>query len=413
MSEATLDPFGSWTVGRMVPMPGRLPQGWKVERLTDVALLESGHTPSRRRPDYWGGDVPWVSLNDLAALTEPSIATTLEGITRLGLTNSSARLLPAGTVIFSRTASVGKSSILAIPMATTQDFANYVCGPEVHNQYLMYLFRFQQSTWKQLMAGSIHNTIYMPVFKTLQVLLPPLAEQQAIAEALGDTDELIAALEALIAKKRDIKRGAMQELLTGHRRLPGFHGEWTKRPLGSSIAIRNEKVQTLENPTAKVCIELEQMQSARSAIDRFEDASNRTSIKYKFLPDDVLFGRLRPYLRKYWIADREGVCSTEIWPLVAPRGEIDQRFLFCIVQTDNFIEAASAAYGTHMPRADWKMITQFVIQLPPTSAEQRAIAGVLSDMEAEIAALEGKLAKARAVKQGMMQVLLTGEVRLV
>ena len=92
---------------------------------------------------------------------------------------------------------------------------------------------------------------------------------------------------------------------------------------------------------------------------------------------------------------------------------MDQGFLFYSVQTEAFIVAASAAYGTHMPRADWKMIADYELVLPPTLEEQSAVAAVLSDMDDEIVALEDKLAKARVVKQGMMQVLLTGEIRLI
>ncbi|MBL8572692.1 MAG: restriction endonuclease subunit S [Hyphomicrobiaceae bacterium] len=255
--------------------------------------------------------------------------------------------------------------------------------------------------------------IYGRDLNGLEIPVPPLPEQQAIAEALGDADALIEALEALIAKKRAIKQGAMQDLLTGHRRLPGFQGEWVEKKLGTCVAIRNEKVPTLGNPVARTCVELEQILPAVGQVDRFEDAAGRNAIKYRFYPDDVLFGRLRPYLRKYWLATVDGVCSTEIWPLVAQGGQVAQSFLFHVVQTEQFIEAASAAYGTHMPRADWKMIADSKLRLPPILDEQRAIAAVLSDMDAEIAALEDKLAKARDVKQGMMQVLLTGEIRLV
>jgi len=168
----------NWIIGDISPRPTRLPHKWRLVRLTDVARLESGHTPSRRRPAYWNGGIPWVSLNDVDELDANELFQTKETISDLGLANSSARLLPAGTVIFSRTASIGKSTILGRPMSTTQDFANYICGSELHDRYLMYLFRYMKGTWKRLMAGSTHNTIYMPVFKSLQILLPPEEEQR-------------------------------------------------------------------------------------------------------------------------------------------------------------------------------------------------------------------------------------------
>lgn len=289
--------------------------------------------------------------------------------------------------------------------------ANVDHNAAVHKEFFFHVMCRQD--FRVCITGTGQPQIVRTPLAAVKLALPPLLEQQAIAEALGDADALIERLEALIAKKRDIKQGAMQGLLTGHRRLPGFQGEWVEKKLGTCVAIRNEKVPTLGNLVARTCVELEQILPAVGQVDRFEDAAGRNAIKYRFYPDDVLFGRLRPYLRKYWLATVDGVCSTEIWPLVAQGGQVAQSFLFHVVQTEQFIEAASAAYGTHMPRADWKMIADFKLHLPPTVDEQRAIAAVLSDMDAEIAALEDKLGKARAVKQGMMQVLLTGEIRLI
>jgi restriction endonuclease S subunit len=205
---------------------GVIPNEWECVAIADVARLESGHTPSKREPAYWGGTIPWVSLHDTDLLDGPEIVSTTQMITEDGLNNSSARLLPKGTVVFSRTATVGKATLLDKSMATSQDFANYVCGPRLHNHFLVYLFRGMGRTWQSLMAGSIHNTIYMPVFKSLKIALPPVEEQRAIAEALSDVDTLLRGLDQLIAKKRDLKQAAMQQLLTGQTRLPGFHGEW-------------------------------------------------------------------------------------------------------------------------------------------------------------------------------------------
>lgn len=126
----------------------------------------------------------------------------------------------------------------------------------------------------------------------------------------------------------------------------------------------------------------------------------------------MLFGRLRSYLRKFWLADRDGICTTEIWPLVTDTKQADSGFLYAIIQSDQFIKAASVSYGTHMPRTDWDVLRNFEIWLPPVR-EQRAIAGTLSDMDNEIAVLERYRDKIRAINQGMMQQLLTGRVRLV
>lgn len=222
---------------------------------------------------------------------------------------------------------------------------------------------------------------------------------------------MVAGLERVIAKKRLIKRGAMQDLLTARRRLPGFSGEWEVRPFAQMARIRNFKVQTLRNPVAQSCIELEQLEHETGRVLFWVDATARPTVKYQFEPGDVLFGRLRPYLRKFHRATVQGVCSTEIWPLMGQG--IDSGFLHQVVQSNGFVAAACEAYGTHMPRADWGKLATYEVQFPVDPKEQVAISEALDDMEKEIHTLELRLAKARAVKEGMMQNLLTGRVRLV
>ena len=265
---------------------------------------------------------------------------------------------------------------------------------------------------QSLLAGSNYPAINTGDVGGLRVTCPPtLTEQRAIAAVLMDVDALIGSLEALIGKKRAIKRAAMQQLLTGGMRLPGFSGEWETRRLGECVRIRGDRVSPREaNGRHAMCVELEDIEQATGRLLNREPAGS-VSAKYSFETGDVLFGRLRPYLRKWWFADRPGVCSTEIWPLVSDPTRAENRFVYWLIQADALHEAAQVSYGTHMPRADWRVIAEVPLSLPPLT-EQRAIAVVLTDMDAEIAALERRLDKTRAVKQGMMQQLLTGAIRL-
>ena len=208
-------PLLDWRLGRVASNVTQTPESWDLVPILSVAKLESGHTPSRRKPEYWNGSVPWISLHDTASLDGPEIVSTKQSISELGLRNSSARLLPRGTVVFSRTATVGKSTIMAREMSTTQDFANYICGPRLHNRYLMQLFRHMQPEWRRLMAGSTHKTVYMPIFRQLQILLPPVAEQEEIANVLECLDDRIAAETEQKAQLHNLKSGLMSVLLTG------------------------------------------------------------------------------------------------------------------------------------------------------------------------------------------------------
>lgn len=204
----------------------------------------------------------------------------------------------------------------------------------------------------------------------------------------------------------------MQALLSGQQRLPGFEGAWAVKRFGDIVRLR--KARTESNPIflESFCVELEHIESGSGHLVGHSTMDGSRSSKSLFQKGDVLFGKLRPYLRKYWLATRDGVCSTEIWVLVSLEETLSPKFLSQLVRVDQFIDVASSAYGTHMPRSDWSVVKNHELSLPSVE-EQTAIATVLADMDAEIAAIEARLAKARALKQGMMQTLLTGRIRLV
>ncbi|MFZ4779677.1 MAG: restriction endonuclease subunit S, partial [Terrimicrobiaceae bacterium] len=140
------------------------PDGWTWKPLPSLARLESGHTPSRRCPEYWTkGDVPWLALPDIRALDCRIANETCESTNALGLANSSARLLPKDTVALSRTASVGFVTIFGRPMATSQDFVNWICGSELHPKFLLWLLRVARKFVLDQSTGAIHKTVYMDV----------------------------------------------------------------------------------------------------------------------------------------------------------------------------------------------------------------------------------------------------------
>jgi type I restriction enzyme S subunit len=157
------------------------PDGWTWHLLTNLARLESGHTPSRRHPEWWGGDIPWLALPDIRELDCQVADKTTETTNEQGVANSSARVLPAGTVVLSRTASVGFVAMMGRPMATSQDFVNWVCGPDLDPSFLMYLLRASRDYIRQLSSGAIHKTVYVPTVKAFAVCVPQLTEQKRIA----------------------------------------------------------------------------------------------------------------------------------------------------------------------------------------------------------------------------------------
>jgi type I restriction enzyme S subunit len=175
------------------------PSGWRWRRLTDLAQLESGHTPSRKRPDWWGGEIPWIALPDIRKMDGVVAHDTLEKTNALGIANSSARILPVNTVVLSRTASVGYVTILGREMATSQDFVNFICGPELDSRFLLHALRASRDYLVANASGAIHRTLYMPAVKDFHLCLPDLPEQRRVA---GSLDESLTAQKTLLEASR-------------------------------------------------------------------------------------------------------------------------------------------------------------------------------------------------------------------
>lgn len=157
----------------------------KFVPLAEVARLATGHTPDREKPEYWGGEIPWVSLTDIRDLDGAISERTGQTVTEAGLANSSAVKLPSGTVCFSRTASIGFVTVMGREMATSQDFVNWVCGPKLNPVYLMWALRMSRPYLLGKSSGSTHKTIYYRHAEQFEVFLPPIQDQRSFAEAVA------------------------------------------------------------------------------------------------------------------------------------------------------------------------------------------------------------------------------------
>mgnify|MGYP005748033051 CR=1 FL=1 len=173
------------------------PKGWKWRLLTEVAKLESGHTPRKSREDYWeNGNIPWISLQDIRSAHGKIISETKYMPNKKGIENSSARILPEGTVCFSRDISVGFTTIMGREMATSQHFANWICGEELNNKYLLYAFMASRDYLIGEGKGTTVGTIYMPALKQMYILLPPKDIQIEIVRQIENLFEIADKIES-------------------------------------------------------------------------------------------------------------------------------------------------------------------------------------------------------------------------
>jgi type I restriction enzyme S subunit len=212
---------------------GEIPSHWSAPKFTQVAKQETGHTPSRKVPEYWRPEecnIPWISLADVWQLRSGErifIDDTSEKISPFGMENSSARLLPANTVFLSRTASVGFAGIMSKPMATTQDFAAWICGPLIKPKFLYYVLRSMKPEFRRLMMGSTHQTIYMPDIRSFRTPLPSFEEQEAICGRLDDEigrfRGAASAINSSIDRLREYRAALITAAVTGQVDLATHH----------------------------------------------------------------------------------------------------------------------------------------------------------------------------------------------
>lgn len=195
------------------------PKGWQWGRLQSLARLESGHTPSRRHPEYWGGGIPWISIQDAKANHGGRIHETIEQTNTLGIANSSARVLPENTVCLSRTASVGYVVVMGRPMATSQDFVNWVCSEQLDPDFLKYLFLEEGKDLLRFASGAVHQTIYFPEVKAFHVAYPPIEEQRRIVcildAARAETERLESIHMRQLAAVDELKRSLLHQAFAG------------------------------------------------------------------------------------------------------------------------------------------------------------------------------------------------------
>lgn len=389
---------------------------WTERPLGEIVTVTQGHTFSQKYQGFSQGRWDYFKVADIG---DPKSSKYLyRAINRVEtdvLQLIGATTFPKGSIVFPRVGAAllnNNKRILAVDGVTDDNVLVLTVIDETryYNEYVYYWLCLQD-------LATFCNEGLVPVIasknvRSRLVAVPPFNEQKEIAKTLSDVDAYIAALEKLIVKKRAVKQGAMQELLAGKRRLPGFSREWVKKPLDRIFRIKKNRKNPYRAANCR-CIELEHIEQGTGRLLGWMNSKNQLSLKTVFSVGDILFGKLRPYLKKYLISSFEGLCSTEFWVLTSYDNTVSNRYIYLLVQTDRFIEVSNSTTGTKMPRADWSLMKEIEFAVPTDTDEQTAIAEVLSDMDAEIDALTAKQNKAKHIKQGMMSDLLTGRIRLV
>jgi type I restriction enzyme S subunit len=410
---------------------GVIPEDWDLVSLGDNATkIGSGITPTggervyknEGHPFLRSQNVGWgyLLMDDIAFIDDE--------------THSSfkATEIEMNDVFLNITgASIGRSAV-ADEHVVGGNVNQHVCIIRTKSDHLDHIFLNQfllssigQKQIDSFQAGGNRQGLNFGQIRSFRLPLPPLPEQGAIAAALSGVEALITTLDKLIAKKRDIKQAAMQELLIGRRRLPGFSGEWVVKRLGDSSTLKArigwQGLTTAEYLDSGDYYLVTGTEFKNSYIDwsncHFVDESRYKQDKNIQLKEqDVLVTKDGTIGKVALITNlpKPATLNSGVFVIRPIDNAFHPKFLYYLLCsnafTDFLVQLSAGSTINHLYQKDF---VSFTYKMPATIDEQTAIANVLSDMDAEITVLEARRDKTKVLKQGMMQELLTGRIRLV
>ena len=379
---------------------GIIPEEWEVKQISDFTSVVTGGTPSTQHAEYWGGDIRWMNSGELNL----KFVYDVEGrITEEGLNNSSTHIIPAKCVLVGL-AGQGKTRGTAaynlVSLCTNQSIAAFLPTDTHSSLYLYYVIDSLYDYLRLLSSGDGgRGGLNKQILSSLNIVLPPIAEQRAIAEALSDVDGLIAALDKKIAKKRLLKQGAMQQLLTGKKRLPGFTDEWEYISL--------EELLDYEQPTKYIVSSTDYIENGTPVLTAGKTFilgyTADTSGIYTNVPV-IIFDDFTTDSKYVTMPFKAKSSAMKILKLRDKRYNL--RLIYELMQLIKFPLYDHQRYWI-------SEYSKLQVYIPTDFNEQQVIATILSDMDKEIANLEARRDKYRLLKSGMMQKLLTGQIRLV
>lgn len=382
---------------------GPIPSDWILCTFQDVlATFSSGATPYRGIPEYYKGNVRWISSGEL---NYNKIFDTIEHISQQAVKNTNLRVHQPGTFLMAITGleaegTRGRCAFVGAPATTNQSCLAINGTERMCTEYLYWFYRM----WGQYLAfkycqGTKQQSYTANIVRNLPIYGPKdIFEQKAIAEALNDIDGLIAVLDKKIAKKRLIKQGTMQQLLMGKKRLPGFTDPWVEKKLG--------EILDYEQPQPYLVVSIDYVDSGIPVLTAGKSLVLGYTAEqfgvYNKLPV-IIFDDFTTDSK--YISHPFKVKSSAMKMLSLKNNDYDLRLVYELMQQIDFPLKDHQRYWI-------SEYSQLTISLPKDKEEQTAIATILSDMDKEIADLEAKRNKYRLLKSGIMQKLLTGQIRL-
>ena len=370
---------------KQIEAPYELPEGWKWCRLGDVADWGSGGTPSRKNPEYYQGSIPWIKTGEL---NETYIFDSEEKVSEDAIKHSSAKIFPKETVVMAMYgATIGKTAIFGIDASTNQACACAICHKELDNHFLFNFLKSKKDYFLYNAKGGAQPNISQEIIKNTLIPLPPtLAEQQRIVQRI---ESMFAKLDEAKEKAQNVvdgfetrKAAILHKAFTGEltakwRKENGVSDDsWEEKTIGECLIAISDKYDPQKDKIDGVqYIGLENIE-ANGGIISTGDVSSVKSIKTLFKNNDLLYGKLRPYLNKHDIVEFDGICSTDIL-VYRSKPEYEIKFFNYLFSQNCFIQyAIENSNGINLPRTSEKNISAYSQKIP-TLPEQVKIVRIL------------------------------------
>jgi type I restriction enzyme S subunit len=363
-----------------------MPVNWTKTKLADLATIQGGGTPSRAEPSYFGGDLPWVTPTDLAPIGKIDVlGKASETLTAAGLQNSSAKLIPAGSVLFSSRASIGKIAVTDKECATNQGFINLTPKAElVCPWFLAYLLGRYTSDLIKLAGKTTFLEIPRGKFKDFEVAIPPLSEQRRIVARIKECMERVEEIDRL-RQASAIERTYLSESLI-EAKLSDLGG------LDVSLADVCEITSRLVDPRESQYQPLlhvggANIESKTGRLIELKTAADEGLKSGKFVFDEavVLYNKIRPYLMKVARPDFSGLCSADMYPLTPKADKVTRDFLYYVLMSRRFTDyAIEGSNRAGMPKVNREHLFGYRFKLPSIDVQRQ----VCQHLDAAIEAVQ-------------------------
>ena len=375
--------------------------GWTETTLGEIAELKMGRTPPRIDKRYWTDDLasPFCTIADMDGKW---ISPIREGVTKKAIDDGKARLVSAGSLMMSFKLTLGRVGFAEVDLYPNEAIVAIDVQHGISTSDFLYLVLGFQDLSHGSGRAVKGATLNSKSLAAIPILLPSIAEQRRIVDLVSSVDTYIDALQQQVDAARTARNAVLHELLTAGG------DDWTETTLGDISTFVGARATPESLNPATLYVGLEHVDPKTPLITRWGDISSVSSSVTPFEPEDVLFGRLRPYLHKVAFADFAGVCTPEILVLRSSTN-CDSRYLHLICSMDSTVKAGvEMSAGTRMPRTSTTDLASIQILLP-SIAEQQRIVEIVSSMDDVIQATEGAVVEAKNLRSGLLSDLLSGE----